>query len=52
VHKKIAITTLKITGFALDPAGELLITHHAATATAHFTLTPSTAKHDTRSPGS
>ena len=50
-HKKIAITTLKITGFALDPGGELLITHHAAAGDGGlFTLAPNTAKHDTTFP--
>jgi uncharacterized repeat protein (TIGR03806 family) len=50
-HKKIAITTLKITGFATDPNGELLITHHAATGDGGmFTLTPNTAKHDATFP--
>ena len=50
-HKKIAITTLHITGFALDPNGELLICHHAAPGDGgYFTLTPNTAKHDDRFP--
>src|SRR5690349_4370330 len=46
-HKKIAITSLKITGFAFDPQGELLICHHAAKGDGgFFTLTPNPAKHD------
>ncbi len=50
-HKKIAITTLKLTNFALDPDGELLICHHAATGDGgFFTLTPNTAKADTGFP--
>jgi|SRR5579883_89609 len=50
-HKKIAITTLKITGFALDPTGELLICHHSASGDGgYFTLTPNTAKHDSSFP--
>ncbi|QJW96013.1 PQQ-dependent sugar dehydrogenase [Frigoriglobus tundricola] len=50
-HKKIAITTLKITGFTTDPNGELLITHHAASGDGGlFTLVPNTAKHDARFP--
>ncbi|MFM8273758.1 MAG: PQQ-dependent sugar dehydrogenase, partial [Gemmata sp.] len=50
-HKKIAITTLKLTNFALDPAGELLICHHGpAGEGGFFTLTPNAAKHDTTFP--
>jgi uncharacterized repeat protein (TIGR03806 family) len=50
-HKKIAITTLKITAFALDPNGELLVLHHAASGDGGFyTLTPNTAKADTTFP--
>lgn len=50
-HKKIAITTLKITGFALDPDGELLVCHHAAGGDGgFFALTPNPAKHDTGFP--
>jgi uncharacterized repeat protein (TIGR03806 family) len=46
-HKKVAITTLKITGFALDPDGELIVCHHSASGDGGFyTLTPNTAKHD------
>jgi uncharacterized repeat protein (TIGR03806 family) len=46
-HKKIAITTLKITGFAIDPRGELLICHHSGTGDGGlFTLTPNPAKHE------
>ncbi|WP_246523525.1 PQQ-dependent sugar dehydrogenase [Gemmata palustris] len=45
-HKKIAITTLKITSFALDPDGELLICHHSAAGDGGlYTLAPNTAKH-------
>ena len=45
-HKKIAITTLKITNFALDRDGELLICHHAAPGDGgFFTLAPNPAKH-------
>jgi uncharacterized repeat protein (TIGR03806 family) len=50
-HKKIAITTLKITGFALDPEGELLICHHAARGDGgYFTLAPNPARQDTGFP--
>jgi glucose/arabinose dehydrogenase len=46
-HKKIAVTTLKITNFALDPQGELLIAHHGRAGEGGFyTLSPNTAKHD------
>lgn len=50
-HKKIAITSLKITGFAISPAGELLVLHHAATNDGGvFTLTPNPAKADSGFP--
>ena len=43
-HKKIAITTLKITAFALDARGELLICDHAADGQGgFFTLEPNPA---------
>lgn len=46
-HKKVAITTLKITGFEIDPAGELLVLHHApAGEGGPFKLVPNAAKHD------
>jgi uncharacterized repeat protein (TIGR03806 family) len=46
-HKKIAITTLKITGFALDPDGELLICHHGPKGDGgYFTLSANGAKQD------
>ena len=44
-HKEIAITTLKITGFAPDPNGEILICHHAARGDGGlFTLEPNPEK--------
>jgi len=44
-HKKIAITTLKITAFALDKDGELLICHHSGKDDGgFFTLTPNLEK--------
>ncbi len=44
-HKKIAITTLKLTSFAHDADGELLITHHGATGDGgFFTLEPNPEK--------
>ncbi|MBA4190871.1 MAG: hypothetical protein C0467_23025 [Planctomycetaceae bacterium] len=44
-HKKIAITTLKITAFALDKDGELLILHHSGKDDGgFFTLTPNLEK--------
>ncbi|MDY3556709.1 PQQ-dependent sugar dehydrogenase [Gemmata sp. JC717] len=50
-HKKIAITTLKITNFALDRDGELVVCHHAPVGEGGFyTLTPNTAKADTGFP--
>ncbi len=50
-HKKLAITSLKITGFAFDPAGELLICHHGPAGDGgFFTLTPNTTKADTTFP--
>ncbi|MCS6866028.1 MAG: PQQ-dependent sugar dehydrogenase [Gemmataceae bacterium] len=50
-HEKIAITSLKITGFAFDPHGELLICHHAPAGDGgFFTLTPNTAQADTSFP--
>jgi uncharacterized repeat protein (TIGR03806 family) len=50
-HKKIAITTLKITGFALDPEGELVICHHSKVGDGgFFTLAPNPAKADTGFP--
>ncbi len=46
-HKKIAITTLRLTNFSLDRDGELLICHHAATGDGgFFTLAPNRAKPD------
>jgi uncharacterized repeat protein (TIGR03806 family) len=46
-HKKIAITTLKLTHFTLDPDGELLICHHGPTGEGGlYTLAPNPAKHD------
>jgi uncharacterized repeat protein (TIGR03806 family) len=50
-HKKIAITTLKITGFAFDPKGELVICHHSGSNDGgYFTLTPNPAKADSGFP--
>ena len=51
-HKKIAITTLKITGFALDPAGELLIcAPRRDRRRRHLhARRPTPAKHDTTFP--
>jgi len=50
-HKKIAITTLRITGFATDPDGELLVLHHAAEGEGgFFRLEPNTAKADASFP--
>ena len=50
-HKKIAITTLKITGFATDPDGELLVLHHAPEGEGgFFRLVPNSAKADTSFP--
>lgn len=50
-HKKIAITSLRITGFAISPTGELLVLHHAATNDGGiFTLTPNPAKADSGFP--
>ena len=44
-HKEIAATTLKITGFAFDSEGELLICHHGPTGDGGFyTLEPNRAK--------
>jgi uncharacterized repeat protein (TIGR03806 family) len=44
-HKKIAVTTLHITAFALDADGELLICHHAGKNDGgFFTLEPNPAK--------
>lgn len=44
-HQKIAITTLKITGFAVDPAGELLVLHHAGGSEGgFFNLVPNNAR--------
>lgn len=44
-HKEIAATTLKITAFALDAAGELLICHHGAAGDGGlFTLEPNPEK--------
>ncbi len=43
-HKKIAITSLKITGFALDPDGELLVCHHSTAGDGgYFRLSPNPA---------
>ncbi|MCI0700321.1 MAG: PQQ-dependent sugar dehydrogenase, partial [Planctomycetia bacterium] len=50
-HKKIAITTLKITAFAIDPTGELLICHHSTAGDGGFyTLTPNNVKSDNTFP--
>lgn len=50
-HKKIAITTLKITGFAFDPSGELLVCHHSASGDGgFFTLSPNPAKQESGFP--
>ncbi len=50
-HKKIAITTLRLTNFTLDRDGELLICHHEKTGEGgFFTLAPNTAKHDEKFP--
>lgn len=50
-HKKIAITTLRITGFAVDPAGELLVLHHAPEGEGgFFRLEANTAKADASFP--
>lgn len=50
-HKKIAITTLKITNFALDADGELVVCHHAPAGEGGFyALTPNPAKADTSFP--
>ena len=44
-HKEIAITTLKITGFAPDAKGELLICHHGPTGDGgFFTFEPNPEK--------
>ena len=52
-HKEIAVTTLKITAFAVDADGELLICHHVATGDGgFFTLEPNPAKANTTSPAS
>jgi uncharacterized repeat protein (TIGR03806 family) len=50
-HKKVAITTLKITAFALDADGELVICHHSGKGDGgFFTLVPNTDKADTNFP--
>ena len=50
-HKEIAITTLKITGFSLDPNGELLVNHHGGTGDGgFFTLEPNPEKASTTFP--
>ncbi len=50
-HKKIAITTLRITSIALDSKGELIICHHAGAGDGgFFTLERNTAKQDTNFP--
>jgi uncharacterized repeat protein (TIGR03806 family) len=50
-HKELAATTLKITGFASDPAGELLICHHGAAGDGGlFTLEPNPEKASTTFP--
>lgn len=50
-HKKIAITTLKITGFEVDPDGELIVLHHAPTGEGgFFKLVPNEAKHENTFP--
>lgn len=44
-HKEIAVSTLKITGFAPDPNGEILICHHAGRGDGGlFTLQPNPEK--------
>ena len=44
-HKLVAVTTLKITGFTTDTAGELLICHHAGPGDGgFFTFEPNPAK--------
>jgi uncharacterized repeat protein (TIGR03806 family) len=44
-HKEIAATTLKITAFSVDPAGELLICHHGPAGDGGlFTLEPNPGK--------
>ncbi len=44
-HKELATTTLKITGFAFDPNGELLICHHGPAGDGgFFTLEPNPEK--------
>ena len=50
-HKELAITTLKITGFAFDPTGELLICHHGPAGDGgFFTLEPNPEKANTTFP--
>jgi uncharacterized repeat protein (TIGR03806 family) len=50
-HKKIAITTLKITGFAPDVNGEVLICHHGSAGDGGlFTFEPNTEKAATNFP--
>ena len=50
-HKKIAITNLKITGFAIDSTGELLVLHHAAGGEGgFFKLVPNKAQQTAQFP--
>jgi uncharacterized repeat protein (TIGR03806 family) len=50
-HKKIAITSLKITAFALDPDGELIVLHHGTSGDGGFyRLVPNPAKPDSGFP--
>ena len=50
-HKEVAVTPLKITGFALDARGELMICdHNAAGEGGFYTLEPNPAKHDSTFP--
>ena len=50
-HKEIAATTLKITAFAFDPRGELLICHHGPKGDGgFFTLEPNPVKAGTTFP--
>ncbi|MFO0825997.1 MAG: PQQ-dependent sugar dehydrogenase, partial [Gemmataceae bacterium] len=50
-HKKIAITTLKITAFAFDKDGELIVCHHSGKDDGgFFTLVPNTEKAATAFP--
>ena len=50
-HKELANTTLKITGFAFDAQGELLICDHGPTGDGgFFTLEPNPAKAERQLP--